>query len=67
LKQELVVKEETLMDKSVDKLLSKYDSTIVKTLEFMIYDMAEYLERNIERDELEERIKYSIDSFQRIR
>jgi len=55
------------MDKSVDKLLSKYDSTIVKTLEFMIYDMAEYLERNIERDELEERIKYSIDSFQRIR
>lgn len=54
------------MDKSVENLLSKYDSDIVKTLEFVIYDMIQFLEEEIERDELDGRLKYAIDKFERL-
>lgn len=55
------------MSENIDKLLKDYDSDIVRTMEFLIYDMTEYLEKKIERDELEERVRYTIDRIQRVR
>lgn len=54
------------MSEQIEKLLSGYDSEIVKTMEFLIYDMTQFLEEEIDRDELEGRIEYAVNKFERI-
>ena len=46
--------------------LSGYDESLVDNLKYLESDFIDFLERKIDRKELENRIKYVIDKFDRI-
>ena len=48
------------------KDLSKYDDVVINDLIFLESDMIDFLENEIDRNELEIRLKLIIDEFERI-